>query len=85
VRYGFMDHPDVPRVLARAQAQGLEPLAEPVTFYVGRVSLRFQTGHAWTLWARRLFGLMQRNAHPTTAHFRLPPGKVMELGSQVEL
>ncbi|MBM7112292.1 potassium transporter Kup [Archangium primigenium] len=84
-RYGFMEHPDVPRLLARAQAQGLEPLAEPVTFYVGRVSLRFRAGHAWTLWARRLFGLMQRNAHPTTAHFRLPPGKVMELGSQVEL
>ncbi|WP_095978599.1 potassium transporter Kup [Melittangium boletus] len=84
-RYGFMEHPDVPSLLEQAQARGLDALVQPVTFYVGRVSLRIHAGGGTPVWVKRLFGLMQRNAHPTTEHFRLPAGEVMELGSQVEL
>ena len=85
-RYGFMEHPDVPRLLKQAEEHGLAAPVEPLTFYVGRVSLRIHHGGGGApLWVKRLFGLMLRNAHPTTEHFRLPAPKVMELGSQVEL
>jgi KUP system potassium uptake protein len=37
------------------------------------------------VWRERLFALMSRNARGATAFFRLPPNRVVELGSQVEL
>ncbi len=84
-RYGFMEHPDVPRALAQAREQGLRYPAEEATFYVGRVTLRPKRGGEAPRWLQRLFGLMQRNAHPTTDYFRLPAHQVMELGAKVEL
>jgi KUP system potassium uptake protein len=32
-----------------------------------------------------LFAVMARNASPATAYFRLPPGRVVELGAQITL
>ena len=32
-----------------------------------------------------LFAAMARNASPATAYFRLPPGRVVELGAQITL
>ncbi|WP_081713594.1 potassium transporter Kup [Cystobacter fuscus] len=83
-RYGFMEHPDVPRVLEQARQLGLEALADPVTFYIGRVMLSLRRGRGAPLWVKRLFRLMLRNAPPTTDHFRLPAQRVMELGAQVD-
>lgn len=83
-RYGYMEHPDVPAVLARAHALGLEAPREPVTFYVGRVTLKVRRGGGLPVWVKRLFWLMLRNTSPTTDHFRLPAPRVMELGMQVD-
>jgi KUP system potassium uptake protein len=84
-RYGFMEHPDVPKALEQARKLGMDAPIEPVTFYVGRVTLRVRRGGEIPLWAKRLFRLMQRNAPPSTDHFRLPTQRVMELGAQVDL
>jgi KUP system potassium uptake protein len=83
-RYGYLEHPDVPAVLAQAHGLGLEAPREPVTFYVGRVTLRVRRGRGVPVWVKRLFRLMQRNTSPTTDHFRLPAPRVMELGMQVD-
>ena len=34
---------------------------------------------------KRLFSFISRNAPPATAYFGLPPGRVVELGMQIEL
>lgn len=83
-RYGYLEHPDVPAVLERARALGLETPREPMTFYVGRVTLRLRPGGGVPVWVKRLFRLMQHNTPHTTDHFRLPAQRVMELGAQVE-
>ncbi|MYL83353.1 potassium transporter Kup [Desulfovibrio aerotolerans] len=85
-RYGFMETPNVPDIMAQARAQGI-PIDPPAdtTFFLGRESL-LTTGKAKMAGFRKgLFALMSRNARPATAYFGLPPGRVVELGVQVEL
>ncbi|MHC1789818.1 potassium transporter Kup [Solidesulfovibrio sp.] len=85
-RYGFMETPDVPAVIAQARSLGI-PIDPPsdTTFFLGRESL-LTTGKAKMAGFRKsLFALMSRNARPATAYFGLPPGRVVELGVQVEL
>jgi len=36
-------------------------------------------------WRERVFSFMARNAQQATAYFRIPPDRVIEVGSQVEL
>ena len=85
-RYGFMETPNVPEIMDRARATGI-PIDPPAdtTFFLGRESL-LTTGRAKMAGYRKsLFALMSRNARPATAYFGLPPGRVVELGVQVEL
>jgi KUP system potassium uptake protein len=37
------------------------------------------------LWREQLFAYLARNAYPATALFRLPPERVVEIGSQIEI
>lgn len=37
------------------------------------------------LWREALFAWMSRNARPATSYFQIPPNRVVELGSQIEL
>ena len=36
-------------------------------------------------WRKKLFVFMSRNARPANAFFELPPNRVVELGTQIEL
>ncbi|MFZ5425901.1 MAG: potassium transporter Kup [Thermodesulfobacteriota bacterium] len=82
---GFMQTPDVPRILQFARGAGLEADPADTTFFLGRESL-FTTGKApMAPWRKRLFEFMSRNSRPASAYFNIPPGRVMELGVQVEL
>jgi KUP system potassium uptake protein len=37
------------------------------------------------VWRETLFKWMFRNADPATAFFKIPPNRVVELGSQIEM
>jgi KUP system potassium uptake protein len=84
--YGFMETPNVPEIMQRARAEGV-PIDPPAdtTYFLGRESL-LTTGRAkMAAFRKSLFAMMSRNARPATAYFGLPPGRVVELGVQVEL
>lgn len=84
--YGFMQNPNVLRVLERAKRKGLEMKLMDTTFFLGRerlIATKRRKGMA--VWRERLFAFMSRNAQPATAFFRIPPNRVVELGAQVEL
>ncbi|WP_428567378.1 MAG: potassium transporter Kup [Solidesulfovibrio sp. DCME] len=85
-RYGFMETPDVPDIMARARETGI-PIDPPAdtTFFLGRESLLTTGKSRMAGFRKSLFALMSRNARPATAYFSLPPGRVVELGVQVEL
>jgi KUP system potassium uptake protein len=86
MRYGFMQHPDVPRMLERCGTHGLPFEMMDTSFFVGRVKIvpRRDAHHGVRLRCR-LFEAMHRNALPATEFFRIPAGRVIELGGQVEI
>ncbi|MBI2835074.1 MAG: potassium transporter Kup [Acidobacteria bacterium] len=84
-RCGFMEEPNVPRLIKRLQTMGLELDEANTTFFLGRETLLVTSRPGMAEWREQLFVLMARNALRATAFFRLPPDRVVELGVQVEL
>jgi KUP system potassium uptake protein len=85
VRYGFMEEPDVPRVLAQCRILDLRlPLME-TSFFVGREKILPAKRRGPARWRRQLFVLMSNNMLDATEFFRIPPNRVVELGAQTEI
>lgn len=99
-KFGFMETPDVPSVLASlgrlgSAADGTVIKPMETTYYLGRETLiafgkgKVPGGAATRVemmpkWRKKLFILMSRNAQPATAFFGLPPNRVVELGAQLQ-
>jgi KUP system potassium uptake protein len=84
-RYGFMDSPDVQEVLDLCRRQGHDWPVNKTTFFLGRTTLIATDKPGMAVWRKKLFSLMGRNAERATFFFHIPPGRVVELGMQVEL
>jgi KUP system potassium uptake protein len=76
--------PDVPRVLRACASHGLTIELGSTSYFLGRETL-LPTGRSkmWK-WRKSLFAFISRNARPATAYFGLPPGRVVELGMQID-
>jgi KUP system potassium uptake protein len=84
--FGFADTPDVPEALKTGLPEEIKFHPGKATYVLGRETY----GVGWkasALGRLRLavFAAMARNASPATAYFRLPPGRVVELGAQITL
>jgi KUP system potassium uptake protein len=84
-RVGFMQQPNVPRILARCEKHGLVVNDADTTYYLGRQTLLTTGRTPIARWRKILFAFLARNARPPTAFFGLPPNRVVELGLQIEL
>ena len=84
-RYGFMEEPNVPQLLAACAAQGLAIKPMETTFFLSRETIVSTPKPGMVQWRERLFAFMSRNAQPATAFFQLPANRVVELGMQVEI
>ena len=84
-RYGFMQTPNVPEILRLARTDGLDIELSNTTFFLGRETLLTGGPTKMAAWRKSLFAYMSRNAWNATTFFGIPPGRVVELGSQVEL
>jgi KUP system potassium uptake protein len=83
-KYGFMQTPNVPEILALAAEQGIFAKATETTYYLGRENLIPSGTKPLARWRKKLFIFMQRNARPATEFFGIPPNRVVELGAQME-
>jgi KUP system potassium uptake protein len=83
--YGFMQNPNVPRVLERCSSQGLHFDMMDTSFFVGRVTIVPERKSRLGAIRCKLFEAMHRNALAATEFFRIPPNRVIELGGQVEI
>jgi KUP system potassium uptake protein len=83
--YGFMETPNVPDILDIATEKGLEMDIFSTTFYVNRETILSSGKAEMSLWRKELFAFLSRNAWNVTTFFGIPPNRVVELGSQVEL
>jgi KUP system potassium uptake protein len=84
-QYGFMESPNVPALLELCAARGLEFEMMETSFFLGRESIVVLGIEGMGAWRERLYSLMQRNALKATDFFRIPPNRVVELGTQVEI
>ncbi len=84
-RYGFMEQPNIPQALEDCSASDLHFSMMETSFFVGRVTIVPDPGSRLRALRCGLFEFMHRNALPATEFFRIPPGRVIELGGQVEI
>jgi len=90
-RYGFMETPDVKELLAMFNERGIRTRPLETTYYVGRERLipkrrkRGEHGIKMAVWRKKLFAVMARNAISATEYFGIPPNRVVELGTQLEI
>jgi KUP system potassium uptake protein len=84
-RVGFMQQPNVPKILSRCEKHGLVANPSDTTYYLGRQTLLTTGKSPLARWRKLLFSFLSRNARPPTAFFNLPPNRVVELGLQIEL
>jgi KUP system potassium uptake protein len=84
--FGFMQRPDIPRLLAAAQKKGCEVPLDDVTYYVGHeIIVHRERGAVLPVWQEKLFAAMVRNASHVTDYFRLPSEQVVEIGRQISI
>jgi KUP system potassium uptake protein len=85
VRYGFMEDPDTMHVLKLLGQRGLRLELEETTFFLGKSTIARAEQRGLFTWRREVFRWMQRNAPSAVEYFRLPPDRVIELGTQLRL
>jgi KUP system potassium uptake protein len=84
-RYGFMQTPNVPEILEAARHKDLDLDPYSTSFYLGRETLLSTGEGKMASWRKGLFAFLSRNAWNVSTYFGIPPNRVVELGSQVEL
>ncbi len=85
VHYGFFQSPDVPQALEGARAYGLSIDVDTTTFFIRRETLVPARVSAMAKWRTKLFIRLYASALEAAQFYRLPPGRVVELGSQTEI
>ena len=84
-RFGFMQKPDVPRLLRQCTSQQLQVDADKSTFFLGREIIIPSSNPGMARWREHLFALASRLAQQPASYFHIPVGRVIELGQQVEI
>jgi KUP system potassium uptake protein len=85
VCYGFMEQPDVPRALARLTLPGVPIRLNAVPYFVNRTRVIASKRPGMALWRENLYAVMRRNSTSAADFFRLPPARVVEISTTVEM
>jgi KUP system potassium uptake protein len=86
VNCGFMDSPDICRALERCAAHGLTLEEMEVSYFLSREKIvPGETDKGMARWRDRIFAAMARNAGSVSDYFNIPPNRVVELGTRVEI
>ena len=86
-KFGFREKQDIYPILDAAYKElGIQPNPMEVTYFLSRETIvRAERNISLNTVQEKLFEVLNRNALSATAYFNLPPGRVVELGMQVEL
>ena len=81
VRYGFMEEPNIPRVLALLRAREFHFSLMDISFFIGKEKVVARNGSLLL----GLFILMHRTMLGATDYFRIPTNHAVELGGHIEI
>jgi KUP system potassium uptake protein len=85
IRYGFMESPDVPPALMACQLGPPELSHMETSFFLSRETLVPSGRPDLPPWREQIFLHLSNGALDATRFFRLPPDRVVEVGSQIEI
>jgi len=83
--YGFMQTPNVLEVLEAVALENIPIDRDDTSFFLGRETLLITGRSRMARWRKVLFSFLSKNARPANAFFQIPPNRVVELGTQIEL
>ena len=83
--YGFMEQPDVPALLDRAEVRALGADSRDTSYILSRSQLVPAQRSRLPAWRRGLYMLLARNAVDADRYFQLPPNGVLDIGMVVEI
>ena len=83
VTFGYMETPDVPRILGIARKLGWKFNILTTSFFLSRRNVRASRQQGMPVWQDKLFIALARNADDASSYFRLPTYRVVEVGSQI--
>jgi KUP system potassium uptake protein len=82
---GFMEKPGIPEILRDAEAYGIVYEPENTTFFLSREELLPGQRSDLPPLRRRAFMQMARSAQVVADYYGLPPGRVIEIGTRLEI
>lgn len=85
MRYGYMDATNIPSDLKSFAPSNFEFNNMETSYFLGRETLIPSRRPGMALWREGLFAWMSRSATSAMDFFKLPPDRVVEVGTQVEI
>ncbi|MGK2935589.1 MAG: potassium transporter Kup [Gemmatimonadaceae bacterium] len=84
-KYGYMETPDVKKVIDRLGPWGVNNRPNETSYYLGRERLLPTGSGPIAKWRKHLYIFMSRNTPSAAEFFGIPPNRAVELGAQMEL
>jgi KUP system potassium uptake protein len=85
-RYGFMERPDMPALMAQIATHGCPIDPKKLTYFVSMEKIVAREGpHRLPRWIRVIFTVMLRNCARVTDYLRIPADQVVDIGRQVSI
>jgi KUP system potassium uptake protein len=84
-RLGFQDPHEIAHIAAMLTRQDFEFNVQETSFFLSRQTIVTEHAKALAPWRASVFSWMVRNAQPASDFFRIPPNRVIEIGTQVSI
>ena len=85
LQFGFKNEVDVPDALELLQGHGFELDPMRTSYFLSRSTVNPTLGGGMAPWREKLFANMHRNAASAADFLNLPPNRVVELGTKVQI
>ena len=85
MQFGYAEEPDVPHGLALCRKLGWKFDIMSTSFLISRRTLRHSVSSEMPTWQSRIYMLLARNAVSASDYFNIPSGRVVEIGTQVNI
>lgn len=85
INYGYMDRTNLPNTISLVEVNNKKLDMDKVFYCLGTETLIAKGKLGMPEWRENIFSFLSRNSQRATRYFNLPPEKVLEIGTNVEL
>ena len=84
-RYGYMESPDVARLMEQIKEAGVPLKPNEATYYFNREMIITGGNTKMFEWQKHFYAFLSRNARQARDYYRLPPMQIIEVGMPIQL